>query len=223
MDYNVNTCIGVKTSFEALHRWKDAPDDVKFLRNYHRHIFHVIVRLPVAHDDRQLEFFVVKRLLDTFIKATFGILEIESVLKLRDVKRETPGKAASTGTGMLRELDESCESIAKTIAKFAISRFPGIAWCCVHVSEDDENFAETTLVATTHLKDKLDAAQVALDTAKSKLKSGTSDSLFCSKCGTTLSHSREERGGAVYCFTCLPPTHEELAALRQKNFKESKC
>lgn len=58
----------VRTQFEALHHWADAPDEVAFLRSPHRHIFHVEMRVPVGHDDRQVEFILLKRCLDNCIQ-----------------------------------------------------------------------------------------------------------------------------------------------------------
>lgn len=40
----------------GLHRWKDAPERRAYLRDLHRHCFHVSVRVKVDHDDRQVEF-----------------------------------------------------------------------------------------------------------------------------------------------------------------------
>lgn len=64
----MKTYIIVKTNFEGFHSWKDAPSEVAFLRNLHRHRFDVEVKIEVRHDDRELEFFMVKRRLDAFIK-----------------------------------------------------------------------------------------------------------------------------------------------------------
>lgn len=58
----------VKTQFEDYHYWENAPDEVAFLRNLHRHIFYVEVETEVTHDDRELEFFMVKRQLDILIE-----------------------------------------------------------------------------------------------------------------------------------------------------------
>lgn len=59
--------ITIKTQFEAMHYWPDAPDEVSFLRDLHRHIFHVEANIQVSHDDRELEFFMVKKFLDKTI------------------------------------------------------------------------------------------------------------------------------------------------------------
>lgn len=52
--------IKVQTRFEGYHRWKDAPEDVEFLRNTHRHIFHVKLQIEVEKNNRELEFIRVK-------------------------------------------------------------------------------------------------------------------------------------------------------------------
>jgi len=57
----VRTYVWVTDTFAALHRWKDAPESVKFLRDYHRHVFHVKLTVRVRGDDREVEFFTLKR------------------------------------------------------------------------------------------------------------------------------------------------------------------
>ncbi len=65
--------IFVKTRFTAFHNWPDAPEEVGFLRNIHRHEFHVEVRWNVSHSDRDREFFIMKRKLQTHLtKYYFG-------------------------------------------------------------------------------------------------------------------------------------------------------
>ncbi len=60
--------IEVKTKFTGFHRWKKAPKEVKFLRDYHRHEFNVILSFEVQDSDRELEFFMVKKVLDDYLK-----------------------------------------------------------------------------------------------------------------------------------------------------------
>lgn len=64
------TTIFARTQFEGFHRWPDAPDEVAFLRDIHRHIFHVTAYAPVTHENRDIEFILFKRKLEAFIKAT---------------------------------------------------------------------------------------------------------------------------------------------------------
>lgn len=53
--------IYVQSQFIALHRWIEAPEEVSFLRDWHRHVFHVRIDLRVLHNDRELEFFLVQK------------------------------------------------------------------------------------------------------------------------------------------------------------------
>jgi len=57
----------VRTQFEGIHCYPNAPEEVAFLKNPHRHMFHVEAEIEVFHDDRELEFIIVKRKLDEFL------------------------------------------------------------------------------------------------------------------------------------------------------------
>jgi len=103
--------IFVTTSFPALHYWSEAPDEVAFLRQPHRHLFKVRAELTVTHDDRELEFILIKRRLDAWLMSGY------------------PGGEA---------MPASCESIAEEIAKFLGRLYPDRVHS-VEVSEDGEN------------------------------------------------------------------------------------
>lgn len=53
--------IKVRWEFQAIHHYPNAPDEVSFLRNHHRHIFKCSAKIEVFHDDRELEFFIVQK------------------------------------------------------------------------------------------------------------------------------------------------------------------
>jgi hypothetical protein len=65
--------IWVTWALPGFHRYPDAPDEVAFLRNEHRHMFQFKVTLYVAHDDRELEFFMVQRRCVEFCKDKMGL------------------------------------------------------------------------------------------------------------------------------------------------------
>lgn len=67
-----DTYIWVTASFVAFHRWVKAPEQVAFLRDYHRHVFNVKVHVPVTHDDRDVEFFMFKKELEAFLTLHFA-------------------------------------------------------------------------------------------------------------------------------------------------------
>jgi len=54
------TEIFVTFSFEGEHCYPDAPDEVSYLRNVHRHLFNVRVDIDVEHDEREIEFHMFK-------------------------------------------------------------------------------------------------------------------------------------------------------------------
>ena len=63
--------IQVLTSFVGVHRWEHAPEEVAFLRNEHRHVFKVTASCVVDHSDRELEFFMVRQQIDSYIANLF--------------------------------------------------------------------------------------------------------------------------------------------------------
>lgn len=58
-----------RTQFKGFHYWPDAPEDVRYLRDYHRHIFGVMVTVDVTHGDRDVEFHNLKQHVDNIIDA----------------------------------------------------------------------------------------------------------------------------------------------------------
>lgn len=60
-----------KVQFEAFHHWPEAPDEVSFLRDMHRHIFHVVAYKAVEHSDRDIEFILLKRKVDKYLKRKY--------------------------------------------------------------------------------------------------------------------------------------------------------
>jgi len=66
----IETFVKIRHRFEGFHQWKEAPDEVSFLRQSHRHLFHVTVEIGVSHDDRELEFFIEQRFLKTLFDTT---------------------------------------------------------------------------------------------------------------------------------------------------------
>ena len=105
------TFVKVKTDFVSIHCWKDAPEQVAFLRNLHRHIFYVTLKLEVEHDDREVEFFMLKE---------------DLTLIVSDCKTKWPETT-------------SCEQMAHDICK-ALKRNPKYSGrdMIVEVSEDNE-------------------------------------------------------------------------------------
>lgn len=78
----MKTFIKVRTRSEGIHFWPEAPEDVFFLKTPHRHEFHWTVTLEVYHDDRDLEFILVKRWIEKEIpRGYLGTKSCEQLAK----------------------------------------------------------------------------------------------------------------------------------------------
>ena len=58
--------------FVAFHRWPDAPENVDYLRNTHRHVFKVAVTAEVQHDNRDIEFITLKEMVQDYVDRQFA-------------------------------------------------------------------------------------------------------------------------------------------------------
>lgn len=117
--YSTSKFIRVKWDYVGYHKWKDAPDQVAFLKNLHRHKFYGTATIEVTHDDRELEFFMVLNEIETEIMP-FMYLSCEKV----------------KGTPI-----SSCEQQAEYVLK-GLKRIYGEDRAYqVEISEDNENSA----------------------------------------------------------------------------------
>ena len=105
-----------RTSFEGIHCWPEAPLETYYLRNPHRHIFHVEVEVDVKENDREIEFINLKHNVDRYLKQTVVSGE------LNDMGRT------------------SCEEVANKLADWLRNVYPQRD-CYVEVTEDGENGA----------------------------------------------------------------------------------
>ena len=112
METKLKRYIYVTTQFEGIHRYPDAPEEVSFLRNYHRHLFKVRFQIEVFHNERDIEFILFKRELDEYIRTY-----------LQD-----------------KEMNLSCESIAEWLLAKVRTKYIDRKVIC-EVSEDGENGA----------------------------------------------------------------------------------
>jgi hypothetical protein len=56
----LSTFIWVTFDKVGFHRYPDAPEEVAYLRDVHRHVFKFKVRISVFHNDREIEFHMFK-------------------------------------------------------------------------------------------------------------------------------------------------------------------
>lgn len=113
--------IQVKNVFSGVHYYANAPEEVSFLRNPHRHQFVVRTTLEVFNEDRELEFLLVKKAIYDYIMKEMG-------------------KDGSIDLG-----GHSCEWLALKIAQFIQFKYGCHRQISVGVYEDDENGAIVTL------------------------------------------------------------------------------
>jgi len=59
----------IKTRTEGYHWWADAPKEVSFLRDKHRHIFFIELWIEQNHNERDVEYIIEKRKLDKFLSS----------------------------------------------------------------------------------------------------------------------------------------------------------
>lgn len=65
----VKKYVFAKARFTAVHSWPACPhESVAYLRHPHRHEFHVEIRAEVQHNDRAVEFIMLKHDLEVVIK-----------------------------------------------------------------------------------------------------------------------------------------------------------
>lgn len=108
------TFIIVRTQFVGFHKYENAPDEVAFLKNTHRHLFKVSCELETFHNDRELEFFMVHMTLE------------REILPFVQLKLE------------------SCEQMASRILDGLINAYGTHRYYSVVVSEDGENDGKIT-------------------------------------------------------------------------------
>jgi hypothetical protein len=62
-----------RTRFVGFHVWKDAPNIFAYLRNTHRHEFHVEVGVHVELSNREVEFHELRLRVDDFLKHSYPL------------------------------------------------------------------------------------------------------------------------------------------------------
>lgn len=113
----MNTSIWVKFTRHGIHRYPNAPEEVAYLRDPHRHLFYFKASITVFHNDREIEFHMFQNWL----------------LSLFD-------------TGVLQLDYKSCEMIAKELLTEITTKYDcSNRDVSVEVSEDDECGAVVTM------------------------------------------------------------------------------
>lgn len=122
----MQTNIIISLQIEGFHNWPDAKDifpKMGFLSDRHRHIFHIVAKKKVTHDDRDVEIIDFKRLIYSYLIDKYH-------------KGEFDGTDKSYPFEYFCEFgSKSCEMLAKEL----LEKFD-LEYCSV--LEDGENGAE---------------------------------------------------------------------------------
>jgi hypothetical protein len=133
----ITTEVYCTLSVEGTHNWPNCPfDEVDYLRVPHRHMFGIKAYKNVYHDDRDVEFIMLKHRIEAYLLTNYGQpITHETGWEICDNKRVCVFGAMS------------CEMIARElIEEFDLSR--------CEVNEDGENGA----ILTTEPSDKVTAS-----------------------------------------------------------------
>lgn len=109
----------VTNNFKGYHRYAEAPANVQFLQNIHRHVFNIKTTIEVFHNERELEFFRLQDKIERFIRRHYN------------QKWEAYIEGIYIG---------SCEALAEALVLYLKETYPG-RHVRVEVWEDNENGA----------------------------------------------------------------------------------
>lgn len=72
LDPIITTEVYCSLQVEAIHNWPGCPfEEVSYLRLPHRHVFHIKAYKAVNHDDRDVEFIMLKHAIVAYLKAAY--------------------------------------------------------------------------------------------------------------------------------------------------------
>lgn len=121
---------------EGTHNWPGCPyDEVAYLRDMHRHVFHIKAYKEVFHDDRDQEFIMLKHGIHRYLVGKYWGGWTTQHWK-DPISDESSGQQG--GQGLCTFGAMSCEMIAREL----IEHF-GLSKC--EVNEDGENGAVLTV------------------------------------------------------------------------------
>lgn len=109
--YDNVTTVFCTLQIEATHNWPECPfQEVIYLRDPHRHVFHIKAHKIVNHNDRDTEFLILKHKINTYVHEQYW----DDTIK------------------MCRFGSKSCEMLCEELAQ-------QFDLCEIEISEDNEN------------------------------------------------------------------------------------
>lgn len=137
--------ITIRTQFEGIHCWPEAPEEVGFLQHSHRHIFQIRANIKVEHNDRDVEFIMLKHHVDNWLNTKYNNDE---------------GNVWDMGR-------MSCEDVAEQIVEVICDFVGPHRTVTVFVSEDGENEAMVQYTPDEDLLDQ-DGCTMHVEVTKAK-------------------------------------------------------
>ena len=75
---NTETFVIARVNIEGIHRWSACPIyEVSYLRDYHRHMFNIVCKVRVTHDDRDVEFIELTHKIQEYIKNKYFCSDVK--------------------------------------------------------------------------------------------------------------------------------------------------
>jgi hypothetical protein len=81
MTEKVTTEVFCTVQIDGLHNWPECPfDEMKILRDLHRHMFHIKAYKKVTHSDRDVEFIMLKHRISKWFRENYWSNDLNSHL-----------------------------------------------------------------------------------------------------------------------------------------------
>ncbi len=99
----------IRTSFTAVHCWPECPyEDVNYLRNPHRHEFHVTVKFDVSYNDRDIEFIRAKEEIDKHLRTNYHCKDLGR-MSCEDIANEIMNKFGACFVSVFEDNENGAE------------------------------------------------------------------------------------------------------------------
>lgn len=94
---SVRRRVWVTHRFAGFHQWEQAPERRAYLRDLHRHLFHVRAAVDVNHEGREIEFHDLLAFLEAECRSltVLGSCETVATLLAERLADEYPGRRVS--------------------------------------------------------------------------------------------------------------------------------
>lgn len=115
----MKTEVWVTLQVEGTHSWPKCPfEEVAFLRDTHRHIFHIKAYKEVTHTDRDVEFIMLKREILDYLH--FEYTQCHDGAETRTVHTFGPKSCEMIATELIEEFELSRCSVSEDLENGAI-------------------------------------------------------------------------------------------------------